>query len=117
MKQTDIIYTINDNYHIEIRERKCYNTFRLRLMNSNKERIDEICCPKERYGLSMQKLINKANELEMYYVMRNKITNELVIISHNNYDDCYMIDYNAIYASSYEECLEYCENIIGYKED
>ena len=34
MKLTDIIFTINDNYHIEIRERKCYNTFRLRLMNN-----------------------------------------------------------------------------------
>ena len=117
MKQTDIMYTINDKYYIEIRERKCYNTFRLRLFNSNKERMDEICCPKERYGLSMQKLINKANELEMYHVMRNKITNEFVIIPHNSYDNYYMIDHNAIYSASYEECLEYCENIIGYKED
>ena len=29
MKQTDIIYTINDSYYIEIRVRKCYNMFRL----------------------------------------------------------------------------------------
>ena len=55
MKQTDIIYTINNKYYIEIRERKCYNTFRLRLFNSNKERVGEICCPKERYGLSMER--------------------------------------------------------------
>jgi hypothetical protein len=49
MKQTDIVYTINENYHIEIRVRKCYNTFRLRLMNSNKEFFAEICCPENKY--------------------------------------------------------------------
>lgn len=59
MKQTDIIYTISEEYHIEIRVRKCYNTFRLRLMNSNKERIDEICCPQDEYVESMDKLINQ----------------------------------------------------------
>lgn len=58
MKQTDIIYTISEEYHIEIRIRKCYNTFRLRLMNSNKERIDEICCPQDKYNESMEKLTN-----------------------------------------------------------
>ena len=59
MKQTDIIYTISEEYHIEIRIRKCYNTFRLRLMNSNKERIDEICCPQDKYVESMDKLIKQ----------------------------------------------------------
>ena len=59
MKQTDIIYTISEEYHIVIRIRKCYNTFRLRLMNSNKERIDEICCPQDKYVESMDKLINQ----------------------------------------------------------
>ena len=59
MKQTDIIYTISEEYHIEIRIRKCHNTFRLRLMNSNKERIDEICCPQDKYVESMDKLINQ----------------------------------------------------------
>ena len=58
MKQTDIIYTISEEYYIEIRIRKCYNTFRLRLMNSNKERIDEICCPQDKYNESMEKLTN-----------------------------------------------------------
>ena len=58
MKQTDIMYTINDNYHIEIRIRKCYNTFRLRLMNKNNERIEEICCPQDKYNESMEELIN-----------------------------------------------------------
>ena len=59
MKQTDIIYTISEEYHIEIRIRKFYNTFILRLMNSNKERIDEICCPQDIYVESMDKLINQ----------------------------------------------------------
>ena len=59
MKQTDIIYTISEEYHIEIRIRKCYNTFRLRLMNSIKERLDEICCPQDKYVESMDKLINQ----------------------------------------------------------
>ncbi len=60
MKQTDIVYTINENYHIEIRVRKCYNTFRLRLMCNN-ERIKEICCPQDKYNESMQELIKDAN--------------------------------------------------------
>lgn len=59
MKQTDIIYTINNEYHVEIRVRKCYNVFRLRLMNSNKERLDEICCPQDKYVESLEYLINK----------------------------------------------------------
>ena len=58
MRQTDIVYTINDDYHIEIRIRKCRNMFRLRLMNKNKERIDEIICEQKYYNESMEKLIN-----------------------------------------------------------
>ena len=27
MKQTDVVYTINEDYYIEVRVRKCYNTF------------------------------------------------------------------------------------------
>ena len=58
MKQTDIIYTISEEYYVEIRVRKCYNTFRLRLMNSNKERLEEICCPQDMYVESLNKLID-----------------------------------------------------------
>lgn len=58
MKQTDLIYTINDDYYIEIRVRNCRNTFRLRLMNKNKERIDEICCMQDEYVESMEYLKN-----------------------------------------------------------
>lgn len=58
MKQTDIIYTISEDFFIEIRVRKCYNVFRLRLMNKNNERIEEICCPQDEYNESMNKLIN-----------------------------------------------------------
>ena len=58
MKQTDIIYTISEEFHIEIRVRKCYNTFRLRLMNSKKERLEEICCTQDKYVESMEALIN-----------------------------------------------------------
>ena len=60
MKQTDLIYTINDQYYIEIRIRKCHNTFRLRLMKNN-ERIEEICCPEYDYNKSMKKLISIVN--------------------------------------------------------
>ena len=58
MRQTDIIYTINGEYHIEIRIRKCSNAFRLRLINSNNERIAEICCPEKDYNKSMERLIS-----------------------------------------------------------
>ena len=58
MRQSDLIYTINEDYHIEIRVRKCYNTFRLRLLYRN-ERIDEICCPEKEYNRAMNKLINR----------------------------------------------------------
>lgn len=58
MRRTDIIYTISEEYHIEIRVRKCERTFRLRLMNNKKERIEEICCTKDKYIESMEILIN-----------------------------------------------------------
>ena len=58
MKQTDLIYTINNDYYIEVRVRNCRNTFRLRLMNKNKERIDEICCMQDEYDESMEYLKN-----------------------------------------------------------
>lgn len=58
MKQTDLIYTISEEYYIEIRIRKCPNMFRLRLMNKNKERLEEICCPQDKYNESMEELIN-----------------------------------------------------------
>jgi hypothetical protein len=115
MKQTDIKYTINSKYYIEIRERKCHNTFRLRLFNSNKERLNEICCTRDKYGYNMQRLIDQANELEMHYVMRNKMTNELIIVSHDAHHAYNMIVYVVDHMGPYEECLEYCENIIGYK--
>lgn len=59
MRQTDIIYTIDNEFHIEIRIRKCHNTFRLRLMNSNKVRLDEICCTQNEYNDAMDKLISQ----------------------------------------------------------
>lgn len=61
MKQNELIYTISEDYYIEIRIRKCYNMFRLRLKNKNNERIDEICCPQDKYNQSMEKLINLVN--------------------------------------------------------
>ena len=63
MKQTDIIYTISEDYYVEIRIRKCYNTFRLRLMNKNKERLEEICCPQDKYVESLETLINITKSL------------------------------------------------------
>ncbi len=64
MKQTDIVYTISSSYYIEIRVRKCFNMFRLRLMNKDNERIAEICCPQDEYNKSMDKLINLAKQGE-----------------------------------------------------
>ena len=58
MKQTDIVYTISSEFYIEIRVRKCHNVFRLRLMNSNKERLEEICCTQDKYCEAMETLIN-----------------------------------------------------------
>jgi uncharacterized membrane protein len=61
MKKTDIIYTISENYYIEIRVRNCHNTFRLRLMNKDKKRIEEICCTKDKYSESINYLIDLVN--------------------------------------------------------
>lgn len=58
MRQSDLIYTISEDYYIEIRIRKCKDTFRLRLMNKNKERISEIICSEKEYNESMETLIN-----------------------------------------------------------
>jgi uncharacterized membrane protein len=58
MRQSDLVYTISEEYYIEIRIRKCHNMFRLRLMNKNKERLEEICCPQDKYNESMEELIN-----------------------------------------------------------
>ena len=62
----------------------------------------------------------------MYYVMLNRQNGELFIISHDDYVtyDFYLenIDNNPIFthliifAASYDECIEYCERRIGYKE-
>lgn len=57
----------------------------------------------------------------MHYVMENKYTEELIIISHDDYNkfDLFNIDNNIlfthkiIYAVSYDECLEFCEKRIG----
>lgn len=63
MRQTDVIYTINEDYHIEIRVRKCHNVFRLRLMNKNNERLEEICCPQNMYIKSIESLIELTNNI------------------------------------------------------
>lgn len=66
----------------------------------------------------------------MHYVMLNRQNGELLIISHDDYMayDFYLdnyldnIDNNPvfthliIFAASYDECIEYCERRIGYKE-
>ena len=58
MKQNELIYTISEDYYILIRIRKCYNTFMLKLMNKNNERIEEICCTQDKYNESIETLIN-----------------------------------------------------------
>ena len=58
MKQNELIYTISEDYYIIIRIRKCYNTFMLKLMNKNNERIEEICCTQDKYNESIETLIN-----------------------------------------------------------
>lgn len=63
MKQTDVVYTINEDYHIEIRVRKCHNVFRLRLMNKNNERLEEICCTQNMYIKCMESLIELTNNM------------------------------------------------------
>lgn len=61
----------------------------------------------------------------MYYVMLNRENGELLIISHDDFvtydfyldmDDNPLFTHLVIYAASYDECLEYCEKKIGYKE-
>lgn len=62
----------------------------------------------------------------MHYVMLNRQNGELIIISHDDYAtyDFYLdgIDNNPIFthviifASSYDKCLEYCNNRIGLIE-
>ena len=60
----------------------------------------------------------------MHYAMLNKENGELLILSHNDYvaygldniDDNPTFTHSIIFAASYEECLEYCEKRIGYKE-
>lgn len=61
----------------------------------------------------------------MYYVMLNRRNGELLIISYDDYGDCYyylddmddnpILTHKIIFAASYDECLEYCEKRIGYK--
>ena len=63
----------------------------------------------------------------MHYVMYNRKNGEYLIISE---DDCLayedhledmknnpMYTHLIIFSASYDECLEYCEKRIGYKED
>ena len=61
----------------------------------------------------------------MHYVMLNRQNEELLILSHDDF--VYNLDLNdmdnnptfthiVIFAASYDECLEYCEKKIGYKE-
>ena len=61
----------------------------------------------------------------MHYVMLNRQNGELLIISHDDFvtydfyldmDDNPLFTHLVIYAASYDECLEYCEKKIGYKE-
>ena len=62
----------------------------------------------------------------MHYVMLNRQNGEFLIISHDdflsydtyldNIDDNPLFTHLVIYAASYDECLEYCERRIGYKE-
>ena len=71
----------------------------------------------------------------MYYVMLNKQSEELLIISDDDYlaydsqldlaynfqlkeeiDNNPIITHSIIFASSYDKCLKYCERRIGYKE-
>ena len=61
----------------------------------------------------------------MHYVMLNRQNGELLILSHDDYvynlyldnmENNPMFTHLAILAASYDECLEYCEKRIGYKE-
>jgi hypothetical protein len=58
--------------------------------------------------------------------MKNKQNGEYLIISYDDYRDCYyylddmdnnpILTHKIIFAASYEICLEYCQERIGYKE-
>lgn len=61
----------------------------------------------------------------MNYVMLNRQNGELLIISHDDFltydtyldmDDNPLFTHLVIFAASYDECIEYCERRIGYKE-
>ena len=61
----------------------------------------------------------------MNYVMLNRQSGELLIISHDDFltydtyldmDDNPLFTHLVIFAASYDECIEYCEKRIGYKE-
>ena len=62
----------------------------------------------------------------IYYVMRNKENEELLIISHDDYvaydfylyniDNNPIFTHSIIFAASYDKCLKYCEERIGYTE-
>lgn len=61
----------------------------------------------------------------MNYVMLNRQNGELLIISHDDFltydtyldmDDNPLFTHLVIFAASYDECIEYCEKRIGYKE-
>ena len=64
----------------------------------------------------------------MYYVLYNVQNEEYLIISYDDYRECKLnldsiIDNNSIFAhyvrifaASYDKCLKYCEERIGYKE-
>lgn len=61
----------------------------------------------------------------MHYVMLNRQSGELLIISHDDFltydthldmDDNPLFTHLVIFSASYDKCLEYCEKRIGYKE-
>lgn len=61
----------------------------------------------------------------MNYVMLNRQNGELLIISHDDFltydtyldmDDNPLFTHLVVFAASYDECLEYCEKRISYKE-
>ena len=63
----------------------------------------------------------------MHYVLLNRRNGELLILSHDDYvynlylndndmDNNPAFTHLAIFAASYDECLEFCEKRIGYKE-
>lgn len=62
----------------------------------------------------------------MHYVMSNERNGELLIVSHDDYlmyefyldtmDNNPIFTHIIIFAASYDKCLKYCEELIGYKE-